>query len=125
MLFVSLASNVPSPGFKWTSIWTEQLNTHRRALLNVLKFDSTDSVYTEMVQCRPKALDGNEFDSIKVLIKPADRANRLYEVIETRTAKTILTLIEILENYPGHQTLAAELRELYNKSVKLYNKSYS
>jgi hypothetical protein len=82
----------------------------------------TDGIYTDMRQCRPKVLDDNEFDSINALTDPVVRANRLYELIETRSAETILTLIELLKNYPRHEALAAELEELYNESVKLYNR---
>jgi hypothetical protein len=105
------------------SIWKEQLNTHRKEILNELKFDLTDGIYTDMRQCRPKVLDDNEFDSINALTDPVVRANRLYELIETRSAQTILTLIELLKTYRRHEALAAELEELYNESVKLYKKN--
>lgn len=117
-MFIILASDVPAPSFKWKNIWKTKLNTYRTDLINELKFDLTNSAFTEMVQC--KVLNDNEFDSIKVLTNPTDRANRLYEEIETRSAKTILTLIGLLKKYSRHETLAAELERFYNESVDLY-----
>jgi hypothetical protein len=122
LLYTYLDVHIPPPGFKWRGIWKEQLKTHRPELLNELKFNLTDGVYTDMRWRRPKVLDDNEFDSINALTDPVVRANRLYELIETRSPKTMQTLLELLKNYPRHETLAAELEELYNESVKLYKK---
>jgi hypothetical protein len=73
-----------------------------------------------MRQCRPKVLDDDEFDSISALTDPIVRANRLYDLIETRKAETIFTLIKLLKKHLRHEALAAELEELYNESVTLF-----
>lgn len=83
-------------------------------------FPWTDSAYADMVQ--GKILDGNEFETIKSLTDPIQRANYLYGAIATRDAEIVLKLITLLKEkeYQKHKTLEAELRQLYDKSVELY-----
>jgi hypothetical protein len=121
LLSIRLALSVPPPGFKWKRIWKDQLKSCISDLLIELKFPWTDGAYPGMVQ--HGVLDDNKFDSIKALTDPTERANKLYETIQTLKAKTVQALIELLRKFSQHETLAVELERLYNDAVKLYGTS--
>lgn len=117
-MFSLLASRVPLAGFKWTRIWKEQLNTQRTEFLDVLKFDLEDGFFAEMRQ--NKLFSPNESESIEGSTTAAARANLWFKALESRSAESILKWIERLKKYPQHETLAAELQNLYNVSVASY-----